>query len=385
MPPNLLVAQGATDFAYDRGMPILPHDALVSPAARDRWLRWRQDLKIAEKKLRKHGQHVGPSSILRDAPANPLDQEIRHNRAREAHTNALLTKRPSQSMKKSSSPSPSGLRTSSSLSGSSMATPSNNVSNLLDTTSEMSEPEASIEPGGFPVSVHESSANAFINSTQSIPTLLSLSDNETVRTFAPPIAGVSVVAQPDARLSGHQMDHAHDGSAVEDQSATALDPEYSEDDDDSSADVSSSGTLQLPSLTPSPEPAPATCDDSITDTVGAIAIDTFGNIASGASSGGIGMKYRGRAGPAALVGVGAAVVPVAPDDKEKKCISTVTSGTGEHMGTTLAAAVCAERLYHEVQKGKDGKFESIDDTDVLQAFIERDFMGKSCQSISLKQ
>ena len=49
VPPNLLVGPGATDFAHTMGVPVLPHDFLVSPASRERWKRWIRDLKAAEK------------------------------------------------------------------------------------------------------------------------------------------------------------------------------------------------------------------------------------------------------------------------------------------------------------------------------------------------
>ncbi len=116
-------------------------------------------------------------------------------------------------------------------------------------------------------------------------------------------------------------------------------------------------------------------DDLITDTVGAIAVDCLGNIAAGSSSGGIGMKHRGRLGPAALVNVGTAVIPIEVNDPKKTSVASVTSGTGEHMATTFAASLCASRLYTSTRKTKDGALEPIDDDGAIRAFVERDFMG----------
>lgn len=62
--------------------------------------------------------------------------------------------------------------------------------------------------------------------------------------------------------------------------------------------------------------------DLIVDTVGAVAIDQYGNIAAGSSSGGIGMKHAGRVGPAALVGVGT----WARQDSTGKSAACTTSG-----------------------------------------------------------
>ena len=133
----------------------------------------------------------------------------------------------------------------------------------------------------------------------------------------------------------------------------------------------------LPSLSSEgPFPVQSERDDCITDTVGALAVDSWGRIACGASSGGIGMKYRGRVGPAALVGVGAAVIPIDPDDSEETCVATVTSGTGEHMATTMAATVCAERLYQSVKKSRGGEYVEVTEDEALRAMIENEFMGK---------
>lgn len=116
--------------------------------------------------------------------------------------------------------------------------------------------------------------------------------------------------------------------------------------------------------------------DVVTDTVGAIAIDMKGNIAAGSSSGGIGMKHRGRVGPAALVGVGTAVVPQDPDDDLATSVAAVTSGTGEHMATSRASARCADRLYQGTRRGPGGRDVPEEDEHVLmESFILHDFMG----------
>jgi taspase (threonine aspartase 1) len=113
----------------------------------------------------------------------------------------------------------------------------------------------------------------------------------------------------------------------------------------------------------------------ITDTVGAIAIDMFGHIAAGSSSGGIGMKHRGRVGPAALVGIGTAVVPA--DDRDDECVSVaaVTSGTGEHMATTMASQKCADRLYHNTRRAIGGGDVEATEEEAMESFVQADFMA----------
>ena len=50
VPPNLLVGQGATDFAYENSVPVLPNDSMVSPSAEERFKRWQKDLELANDK-----------------------------------------------------------------------------------------------------------------------------------------------------------------------------------------------------------------------------------------------------------------------------------------------------------------------------------------------
>ncbi|CAL5870954.1 uncharacterized protein PFLUO_LOCUS5196 [Penicillium psychrofluorescens] len=116
-------------------------------------------------------------------------------------------------------------------------------------------------------------------------------------------------------------------------------------------------------------------EDMITDTVGAIAIDQYGNIAAGSSSGGIGMKHQGRIGPAALIGIGTHVIPVDPRDQEHTSVAVVTSGTGEHIATTLAASTCASRVYYSQKMGQTGGLESVTEEEAISAMINAEFTG----------
>ncbi|KAF3904552.1 L-asparaginase [Orbilia brochopaga] len=118
-------------------------------------------------------------------------------------------------------------------------------------------------------------------------------------------------------------------------------------------------------LPPTPSEIPGTPQllkekvDLVTDTVGAICIDRYGNMAAGSSSGGIGMKQPGRVGPAALIGVGTYV-----KDRADRQVGTVVSGTGEHMLHALISSQTCNRLY-----------DSDDEMAAMQTVINDDFMA----------
>lgn len=78
----------------------------------------------------------------------------------------------------------------------------------------------------------------------------------------------------------------------------------------------------------------------VQDTVGAIAMDTDGNISAAVSSGGISLKHSGRLGPAAMYGAGCWAHNWKSD--KKTGVAITTSGSGEHLMRTLFAQKCAE-------------------------------------------
>ncbi|KAH7414237.1 nucleophile aminohydrolase [Phaeosphaeria sp. MPI-PUGE-AT-0046c] len=411
VPPNLLVAQGATEFAIEMGMPILPHDALVSPAAKERWLRWRADLRAAERKSRKSGNHPSCWKVRGDVAP---EDEVAQNRLREQHTERMLQSIVYEDL----SPSPSipeedlyNARRGSAILSDPSSLPSERSSNSWRSGGRIGTPDTSDQSPALgvarPYTIAESSRNAFINSTQKVPTINQYKEHREVRnmesdTFTEDTEMEDLHSVPVQIAPTSRQKSWGDGSGAESESASSVETMKAKRDYRPSASASDTPLPVTPSekhiaaptprfSTPlnhvketaplPPEPAekprlePVQREDHITDTVGAIAVDSWGNIACGASSGGIGMKYRGRVGPAALVGVGAAVIPTNPDDPEQACVATVTSGTGEHMATTLAATVCAERLYQSVKKSQGGEYIEVSEDEALQAMIQNEFMG----------
>jgi len=419
VPPNLLVGQGATDYAYDNGMPVLPHDALVSLAARERWMRWRRDLQQAEKRERtSDSPQEDEHSFAAEPESDRLQEADLRDSMRREHTRAMedcvwneaqpISPPPSDEFGfNGSSPSrtPSTQPEKQKPSSYTTKRSARRYQDGLDSESGVcSDPYG---PPGMLSGIHQSATVGGADASS----VSDVGDNLVV----PYSNGLE--ASDDEDLGDPQPDH---------DSSIRATPRWHDGSSGSDESVSTSTSLQLPSLSPTPSPPEVTVErehpaadpttappvepdlftdvdsahnrptmprgslhslparpmstndeDTVTDTVGVIAIDSYGNIACGASSGGIGMKHRGRIGPAALVGVGAAVTPTDPEDKNRTCVGVVTSGTGEHMTTTMAAALFAERMYSGTKKVPGHGYISADDyDDVMRSVIEKEFMGE---------
>lgn len=170
------------------------------------------------------------------------------------------------------------------------------------------------------------------------------------------------------------------GDSPEEDTTSVQDIDGRIDDDDSQVDSSAtasnfSGSARPRSRVSTSPQRKVEDDDEITDTVGAIAVDKYGNIAAGSSSGGIGMKHQGRIGPAALIGIGTHVMPVDPTDEDRTSVAVVTSGTGEHIASTLSASTCATRLFYSQRMGEAGVFEEVTEEEAMQGMIVNEFSG----------
>ncbi|KFA46253.1 hypothetical protein S40293_06500 [Stachybotrys chartarum IBT 40293] len=382
VPPNALVGEGARLFAEEHGMVTHANEYLVSKNARDRFVRWQEDLKRAEAKLKESRADSGSAQV------NPGCTPCQYDTASSSeppktfprdHAAAIMAGTWNEGQ-------PDSPYT---------GTPGTDIAGA---------PESSgyFRPSGSSPMV--SPMRGAVDRLQSHPIGSMTNKEGTAVSILGKIHGKP--AGTSARVAGKIRSRSRTRGTPESSEANrdgSISPvsksEQSSNTNDRSVTMSDTGSLRgikRPLQTANEgrkidfqtdgRTLPGTLkEDFVTDTIGAIAVDDQGRIAAGSSSGGIGMKHRGRLGPAALVGIGTAVVPGVDDDEESSTVAAVTSGTGEHMATTMASQRCAERIYFGTRRGSKGADIHDDDEDaIMESFVAEDFMNhpgvKNCHS-----
>lgn len=384
VPPNLLVGQGATDFAWEHGIPVVPHDMMCSKNARERYIRWREDLRRAE------GARMTPSSsnssqIAEDeVAAREFEESVRAQQRRD-HTNALMSGTWNEGQPDSPSTSSPGRACAQDcgLYSQRPGTPTNRGYFQMNTPGR----GASRSPVGTTPAKRARLAALSDGSPGRVHSLLSPNIGTSGIFSEPNVSlntGPSTIDRPsstDGQLSPIDQDQVIEMHAAPldlAQEGTIDGPDEVVPQPLAPGDTDIFGHVDILEQVDTPEKAgvPKNADvDLITDTVGAIAIDMYGRIAAASSSGGIGMKHRGRVGPAALVGIGTAVVPCDERDADQVSVAAVTSGTGEHMATTMASQKCADRLYHNTRRAQGGQDMEATEDEAMESFVQADFMG----------
>jgi hypothetical protein len=83
----MLVGEGATDFAFQSGIPLLPLDHNISAPARQRWGIWSRDME-------EHNRRNVTKANHRHSPPAPIERRMKFmeatNNLRLDHVNAML-------------------------------------------------------------------------------------------------------------------------------------------------------------------------------------------------------------------------------------------------------------------------------------------------------
>ena len=378
------MGEGARVFAIENGMATLGNECLVSKNARDRFLRWQDDLNRAEGKAQE--VKLGGTYGYEVATRNP-QRSIHRDHAAAVMAGTWNEGQPDSPYAGTpGTPIPDGLSADPLPSYFKVASPSGPVGR-----SPLNHSPDRTKVTTMPYSVREGVA---------APRTAGHTKNSDVATPVTSRGQILTVQDAKAAPIVAQTQTYRDAVIGHTRRPKQADSIQNESPSDEKSHISfaetakrrrSSGTNsdelkrrpgRLPFRTDRPEEE---LDDVITDTIGAIAIDEKGHIAAGSSSGGIGMKHQGRLGPAALVGIGTAVVPTAADDEDGVTVAAVTSGTGEHMATTMASQRCAERIYRGTRRAAGGGDVQDDDEDaIMESFITEDFMDhpgvRNCHS-----
>lgn len=371
VPPNALVGQGAKNFAEEHGMATFGNEYLVSKNARDRFIRWQDDLKRAEGKAKEskpsanseHGQAECSPCQYDTGP--PLEAHRTYSRD---HSAAVIAGPWNEGQPDSPY---YGTPTPGSVAGSESPITANYFRSPVASVGVSTA--RSGRNGLSPSRSRGRSRRADLTTQAATSRSNALTPDEINQTYADAVLGFDTRRPKQA--NGYQTGLPFTERLANDFPQGVKRPNSQTDE---------GGVLDRhPTWRPFRHGADG--EDQITDTIGAIAIDDKGHIAAGSSSGGIGMKHQGRLGPAALVGIGTAVVPFSEDDEEGITVAAVTSGTGEHMATTMASQRCAERIYRGVRKGVGGGEVQDDDEDaIMESFIADDFMNhpgvRNCHS-----
>lgn len=385
VPPNLLVGQGATDFAFDQGIPVLPNEYLVSAGARERWFRWKNDLRKAESR------------------AGTGAETYEDMETSDVETGTTAQQSPVVRQTKTVAPSIS-------LTLSAASTPQKTPTSDRNDYFNASPPLTGVRSSRHQAHCRDSSGDIH-KLTRMLSSPLAHGQGHDGQVYTSSNDGDECDSEsfiddmPQWKKARRNSQHYKDDSRGSRVSATLANLEQLPSSSETLASLHSSASSRLQQLDPTAALSSTTVSDSergpelfrsgasslhrltgydpvdehdlVIDTVGAIAVDCYGHIAAGSSSGGIGMKHRGRTGPAALVGVGSSVIPVDPTDKRRECVAVVTSGTGEHMATTQAASVCASRLMFDRRLRRRDEPEAYSEDNAIRDFIQMDFMGKS--------